>query len=257
MRVRAEKAYLRNAAKIITVSDHLADILRRRHGIRAEIIPNGFDPEDYDETVQTSSPRSSKFSLTYAGALLLPQRDPRPVAEALLRLFNTGLIDPKEVSLDLYGVDKVQVARALERGGLEKMVKVHDRISTSQCVDVLRSSTVLLLLTHGGEKGIMTAKIFEYLAARRPILSVPKDRDCVDALLRETNAGVSCDSVEEIADVLLKWYREWCRTGTVCCCSKREVVAKYSREKQTERLSALLQECIAHASTRGVGKMVR
>ena len=67
----------------------------------------------------------------------------------------------------------------------------------------------LLHLAHGGQKGIMTGKIFEYLGARRPILFILGDNDCEDALLKEIQAGVICRNTEEAAAQLLRWYRQW------------------------------------------------
>jgi hypothetical protein len=46
------------------------------------------------------------------------------------------------------------------------------------------------------EPGIYSGKIFEYLAARGPILAIGKYCDVVDELLKNTNAGISSLSVE-------------------------------------------------------------
>ncbi|PQP34720.1 hypothetical protein C6A37_06290, partial [Desulfobacteraceae bacterium SEEP-SAG9] len=88
---------------------------------------------------------------------------------------------------------------------------------------------------------ILTTKVFEYLAAKRPILCVPGDDGGeLDDLIRVTNAGCSCPTAESVATVVKRWYEEWKKIGTVICQSKEQEVQKYSREKQAGQLADLL-----------------
>ena len=69
---------------------------------------------------------------------------------------------------------------------------------------------------------------------------MPNDGDCIDQLLRETNAGVNCSTVEEIAAQLRKWYLEWKATGTVAYQGTEEAIMKYSCKEQASQLAKLL-----------------
>ena len=71
-------------------------------------------------------------------------------------------------------------------------------------------------------------------------MCIPGDNDCVDALLKETQAGVICRNAEETASQILRWYQEWQQTGTVSYYARDEQIMKYSREKQAGQLAELL-----------------
>jgi hypothetical protein len=101
----------------------------------------------------------------------------------------------------------------------------------------------LLLLAHRHDKGLMTSKVFEYLGAGRPILSIPSDGDVIDALLSETGAGASASTAEEVGRILLEYYREWRDGGRVGCRGDSRAIARYTRRSQAARLA----EVLAHA----------
>lgn len=245
-RLLVEKRLIRSAAAVVTVSEALAETLAGRHHREVRVVPNGFDPDDVAAGPDSPPPKPPKFNITYTGALLLPQRNPRPVLDALARLIDGGQVDVRDVSLDFYGAAPEMVSRVFQGHRHEAVVRAFARVSARECAEVQRSSAVLLQLAHGDEKGIMTGKIFEYLAAGRPILSVPKDGDCVDELLEETNAGASWTTVDEIAGQLSAWYREWKETGDVRQEANKSAVLKYSRKEQTRQLADVL-DCACSA----------
>ncbi len=81
-------------------------------------------------------------------------------------------------------------------------VQRNDYIPHSEAVQVMKNAYVLLLLTKApigksgkpyDAAGILTGKLFEYLAARRPIIGIgPIDGEAAD-ILKETGAGVMID----------------------------------------------------------------
>ena len=76
--------------------------------------------------------------------------------------------------------------------GLGDRIELLGYVSRRRSLELQRDSEALLLLipdSGGRGKGVLTGKIFEYLAAERPILAVvPPDGAAAD-LLRETGAG--------------------------------------------------------------------
>ncbi|MGA2463615.1 MAG: glycosyltransferase [Thermodesulfobacteriota bacterium] len=244
IRLIQEMRYLKNASAIVTVSEGLAEVMTKRHGRKVHVIPNGYDPDSVLEDGQGTS-KHPKFNITYTGALLLPQRNPVPVLDALKQLSEAGQIDLNDVSVDFYGVPREVIEKVMNGHACKHIIRVFSRVSAEECINVQRSSAILLQLAHSEERGIMTGKIFEYLAARRPIISVPKDGDCVDGLLKETNAGVSCTTVDEIAKQLYVWYLEWKRTGNIEQHVNKGAMLKYSRREQTKQLAYLLNQIVA------------
>jgi len=238
--VPVEKRLVRTAAAITAVNDGQAEILRQRHGRDVTVIPNGFDPDDY---AAGPVPGDGKFVILHAGTLYA-HRDPRPLFEALAMLLRRGDVGAGDVSVRFYGgniAPAVEAARACLPPGI---MEGHAPVPHAEMIRLEQSASVLLLLACGGSKGVTPGKLLEYVGARRPILAVPNDHASVDAQLRETGAGVSCSTPDEIAAQLLEWYREWKQTGTVACRADEGAIATYSRKRQATQLADVLNAIV-------------
>jgi glycosyltransferase involved in cell wall biosynthesis len=95
----------------------------------------------------------------------------------------------------------------------------------------------------GRGKGVLSGKVFEYLAAERPILAaVPPDGAAAE-LIRETNAGVVAapDDVEGLAAALRTLHDAWAADmldGTRLSPTDRE---RLGRGARVEELAELLR----------------
>lgn len=235
----------KRAAAVVTVSPALAATLSRRLDRPVHTIPNGFDPEEHARAKVTRQGPNKRFTLTYAGSIYPAHRDPRPLFAALDRLAARGEIDLSEVSVNFWGPGPATLTQLLPGFECRVCVNAPGFIPRKQALAVQQVSDALLLLSHGGERGIYTSKVFEYLGARRPILCIPGDGDCVDALLKETGAGVSCSTADEICALLLRWYREWKATGSVRYQGRDEAAMRYTREAQAKALAELFDSLVA------------
>jgi len=111
-----------------------------------------------------------------------------------------------------------------------------------------RESQLLLLLKWNDtqQRVIYPAKIFEYLAARRPVIAVGGFPDVVDRLLDETKAGVSGQTVEDIKSILLRLYREYRSTGAVSYSGDEAETGKYSHREMAKKFAAILDSLPDH-----------
>ena len=107
-----------------------------------------------------------------------------------------------------------------------------------------RDSDVLLLLipdAGGRGKGVLSGKVFEYLAAGRPILAaVPPDGAAAE-LIQETGAGivVAPDDVDGLRDALLELNRRFTSGGlpdVQLSPEWRHSVARSTRVEETAEL---------------------
>ncbi|MDT8301038.1 MAG: glycosyltransferase [Sedimentisphaerales bacterium] len=236
---KVEPRIISSASAIVTVSEPLKEVLQTRHKMPVHVINNGFDPSDYDIDVQQNR---EIFNIVYTGKIIFPLRDPSPLFEALATLISDDKVESSKINVSFYGTESEDILDRLIQNypALNNVVHIFPRVSFRKSIQIQKQASILLHLAHGGEKGIMTGKVFEYLGARRPILCIPGDNDCVDALLKETKAGVSCRNSEETAAQVLYWYQEWLQTGTVSYHARDEQSVKYSREKQAGQLAELL-----------------
>jgi glycosyltransferase involved in cell wall biosynthesis len=278
VRLFLQKRYLRRAAALVTISEAHGRVLEVRHGKPVYIIPNGFDPDDL---AATDRPALDKFLLLYTGIFSTGEHTNfRVVLDAIARLAKGG--GPSRPSQSGYCAAPDAIAQAAGKGsppsrsglcvggvnpddfelefmgrGVERRVEVmfagHELrrlarasgpVARRACLARQRAAAVLLQNTFPGRQGVMTGKIFEYLAARRPILAIPRDHDCIDRVLEETGAGASCTTVEEVADRLRAWYAEWKATGTVVGRGRVESIMKYSRKAEAEELAKVLDAVV-------------
>jgi len=102
---------------------------------------------------------------------------------------------------------------------------------------------VLLLLSWNdpNEKGVIPAKIYEYLAAKRPILSIGKvGGGEVSLMLERTKAGLDLSDVENIKHTLLLEYTEFKNQGSVQYQGIEEEIEKFSQREMARKYSDIL-----------------
>lgn len=242
---RIEPSLLKTCSMITTVSEPLREILEARHHKPVYVVENGFDHADYVGG-QDPEARASVFHIVYTGKIIFPLRDPSPLFEAVSELVTDGKIEPAKIKISFYGTEAESTLLELagRYPGLDGIVDIQPRIAFQEAVAIQKRASVLLHLAHGSERGILTGKVFEYLGARRPILCIPGDRDCVDALLDQTRAGVACPDVENVARQLICWYDQWRRTGKVIYEGIDAEIAKHSRQERAGVLAGLLDRCV-------------
>ncbi|NQE44520.1 hypothetical protein C5S31_00680, partial [ANME-1 cluster archaeon GoMg2] len=185
---------------------------------------------------------SDKFSIVYTGNLYRGKRDPEPLLKAIQKLILEGIIEPDEVVIDFYGYDEGWLERDVERYGLQDIVRVHGVIPREEALKKQREAQILLLLTWNDptERGVYTGKVFEYLAARRPILSMGISGGVVEDLLKETNAGVHTSSQEEIERALKIFHSEFKLKGRVGYCGISTKIERYSQREMARKFADVL-----------------
>ena len=109
-----------------------------------------------------------------------------------------------------------------------------------------RDSEALLLLipdAGGRGRGVLSGKVFEYIAARRPILAaVPPDGAAAD-LIRETGAGIVAapDDVDALRDALLELDRRFRNGGLQDVALSEDWRRRLARSTRVEETAELLR----------------
>ncbi len=231
----------RAASHVLAVSDYHA-VMLRHGGQPVSIIPNGFDPELARPA--TTPPARDIFQIVYTGKIVRGQCA-RPVVHAVNALVKAREIPAARIALRFYGTQPRAFREDVDCPDLVVHPILLPQVSLSEALHCQRSATVLLLLQlvdAAKAAGVFTGKLYEYLAARRPILLYPADRDGIGRLLSATGAGVGCYDETELKAVLLGWYREWERTGDISLPFKTDEVEKYNRKRQVQRVAEILDQ---------------
>jgi glycosyltransferase involved in cell wall biosynthesis len=171
---------------------------------RVITIPNGCD---FDDFAGLEYHRTDRLRLTHAGSFF-GKRDPKPFLRALA---DSGLDD---VTVRFLGDFRPGDREYLESLELGDRVELIDYVPRRESLRLQRDSDALLLLipeAGGRGKGILSGKVFEYLAAERPILALVPPDGAAAQLIRDTGAGIVAapDDVAGIRDALLEVHARW------------------------------------------------
>jgi glycosyltransferase involved in cell wall biosynthesis len=237
---RLELRTLSIADALVTTSTFWAEKLKRLHGKAAYTITNGFDPETM---AKGKAHLTQKFTITYTGQIYTGKQDPSKLLAALKTLISEGTVDPKNVEVRFYGTKNELLKKKIEGYGLSDVVRQYGVIPRTASFKRQRESQLLLLLNWEDplEKGTYTGKVFEYLAAQRPILATGGfGKDVIEELLAETNSGIYCQTVEETKKAVREMYLEYQTKGKVAYHGIAEKIGKYSYREMAKNFAEIL-----------------
>jgi glycosyltransferase involved in cell wall biosynthesis len=227
----------RSADAIVCVSDAIAAEMRERDPKgRVITIANG---SDFDDFAGLEHHASASFRITHAGSFF-GKRDPRPFLTALGR---SGLDD---VVARFVGDFRSADREWAESQGLLDKVELIPYAPRRRSLELQRDSEALLLLipeAGGRGKGVLSGKVFEYLAAERPILAVVPPEGAAAELIRETGAGVvvAPDDVDGMATALRELHGRWQAHTLDGTPLSEDWRWKVSRRARVEELARLLE----------------
>ncbi len=211
--VQTESRLVRSAAALITVSEPWANDYRRKYGKPTWVVYNGFDPKDYGVEPGQGSPDVPQLRIVYTGGIYVGRRDPSALFAAL-RLMGAAA---DGVRVEFFGTAVAHVQPLVEEYGVERLVTVHPRVPNTESVAVQKRADVLLIMQWNDplEQGNVPGKLFEYLAARRPILGLGLETGVPATIIRERGAGVYSNDPAEIARHLGGWLEAKRRDGGI------------------------------------------
>lgn len=227
----------RSADAIVTVSDAIADEVRERSPRGpVETIANG---SDFDDFAGFEHHVSDRFRITHTGSFF-GKRDPRPFLTALGQ---AGLDDVVARFLGDFRSSDREWAEQQNLGPRLELIPYAPRRTS---LALQRDSEALLLLipdAGGRGRGVLSGKVFEYLAAERPILAVVPPDGAAAELIRDSGAGlvVAPEDVEGMTAALRDLHDRW-RAGTLEATGLSEDWrTKVSRRTRVEELARLLE----------------
>ncbi len=225
------------ADAVVAAADAIADEARALSPKgRVVTIANGCD---FDDFAGLAHHASSRFRITHTGSFF-GKRDPRPFLQAFA---DSGLED---LVARFVGDFRSSDREFLEALALGDRVELLEYVPRRRSLALQRDSEALLLLipdAGGRGRGVLSGKVFEYLAAERPILAAVPPDGAAAQLIRETGAGVVAapDDPDAIREALVSLHARWRAgelNGTPLSPEQRE---RLSRGARVEELAELLR----------------
>lgn len=232
---RLEQKVLRQASHIITTSFTTKAEFEKKTKKPVSMITNGYDT--YDHSV---AGLDKKFTISHIGSLL-SGRNPHNLWKILGELVREEESFAADFELKLAGAVSKEVVETMGSYGLSNHINSIGYISHKQALSLQQSSQVLLLVEvdSSDTRGIIPGKLFEYMAANRPILAVGPEHWDVERILNESGSGnyFKYDQKEEMKFRISEYYQLF-KNDQLRSNSKN--LEKYSRKHLTGRLAELL-----------------
>ena len=234
--VQVARLAARMADAIVTVTPTIAEEMRRLNA-RGPIatIPNGCDFDDFEGLEYHQSER---FRITHTGSFF-GARTAKPFLDALSR-------SDRRIVARFVGDFRASEREWAEQLDLAGRVELLGYVSRRRSLELQRDSeALLLLLPDAGErnKDVPSGKIFEYLAAERPILAaVPRDGKAAE-LIEATKSGnvVQADDPDALAAELGRMFEQWLAGVLPAPKLTAEWKEKLSRKSRARELLAVLE----------------
>jgi glycosyltransferase involved in cell wall biosynthesis len=238
---RMELEVLKTADLVTTVSWEMARDFRVTGAKNVEVVTNGYDEEDFAGVNTAPDP---EFVILHTGSLN-KDRNPIEFFEALKILRDQNAEFREKCKLRLIGKTDHAVRESLENFGLSSMLEqiefvLHEKVPA----ELARASLLVLPLNNTpNAKGILTGKLFEYLASGRKVLAIgPVDGD-VARVLEETKAGiiVPFGETDKMTDALLELFEQY-RKGNLLTTSTG--IENYAWNSLAKKFCSLFESCI-------------
>jgi hypothetical protein len=144
-----------------------------------------------------------------------------------------GLMRRDDVQIDFYGSPEPSVDYLSHACGLDGVATQRGMVGRDEALAAERRAQLLLLVLSSSAKdaGTIPGKVFEYLAARRPIVAVGSVRGEVADLLAATKSGTQATSVKEMRELILAAYHEYVDDGRVSYRCDEDAVEQFSQIK--------------------------
>lgn len=235
---RLEQQVLDGADTIIAVTPMVQEDFQKRTTTPVSLVTNGFDEDDFQLDGEPQS--GGKFVLVHTG-LFADDGNPVSLWNALASLCSRDEAFAESLEIWLAGKVDGGILKSLETFGLKDRTKnlgylPHRETVARQCA----ASILLLPLRQEPEyRKVLPGKIFEYLAAGRPVLGIGQEDGAAAAVLRDSGAGemFDWDRQRAMEDFI---YGIWQSGRNGKPAGKGSNVDKYSRKALTGQLVKIL-----------------
>ena len=242
---RLEKGVLDAASAVIAVTPLMQEELQAKTKTPVRMITNGFDEDDF--AVEPLC--DGFFNLTHTG-LLASDGNPEKLWKVLGEKCTENPLFREKLRIRLVGKTDADVLGNIEAAGLgPNTVNVGYKTHLEAVAEQKGASALLLPLRNDPEYIlILPGKLFEYLAARRPILGIGQTDGAMAGVIDGTGSGTVSgwddeETLRAFIDTLWKQYLD----GGIK--APDGDISEFSRKNLTRRLAATLGEVSQKSTT--------
>jgi glycosyltransferase involved in cell wall biosynthesis len=234
---RMERRLLGSADAVVCVSEPAAADLRDRGIADPVLIPNGWDPETEPAG---GEPRAGfdpdRVTLLYTGRFGSYGRDPRPLVDAIRELAHARPETAARFELAIAGPLTAAETELFATDLSPARITALGSVPREQAIALQRAADALLLVAQPTRSQLLNIKLFEYLAAGRPVLALAAGTEAGRVVEEIGGESVRADDPVAIARAL-----ERLVAGQLAAPSPTSV-APYTYPGPAERMAAVVED---------------
>ena len=234
---KLEQSVLDDATAIVAVSPLVQKDFAQMTDTPVHLVTNGYDESDYMTPVEPDG----KFNVVHTG-LLTADGNPVALWDVLGEKCREDKAFAENFHLTLAGKTDAKVLESIKAAGLETYLTDLGYINHDKAVQEQRKASILILpiREEPETKAILPGKLFEYLAAQRPILGVGTREGAMATVLQETGAEKIFDWTDK-SDI--RSYIDRCWESFLAGTLKTEAtdIQRFSRRSTAKQMAALFE----------------
>lgn len=225
---------------ITTVSDGLADDLRKITTTQVEVVFNGFDSEDQNKILEIPRKKNDKFIIAFTGTFYSGANNPAPLLNALSELNIERKISSNDIEMIFAGTN-CDIQEDINKFGLKNYYSYLGTIPREDALKIQYNADAVLFFTYNKMKGLLSGKIYEYLFLSREIWSIGMpEKTEVDNIIIKSNAGIYFGTdVEKIKSHIMDRISGSINGEKI---KNTDFISSFEQKKQAEKLLSLYYE---------------
>jgi glycosyltransferase involved in cell wall biosynthesis len=242
---RMEQHTFKQSKKITIASPTWAADLENIGAKNVDVLYYGYDEDDFTKI----TPQADKFFTFCHAGLLGFDRNPEGFFAAVESLNEEIPGFKKDFRLKLMGQVDFEVTNAINKYNLSNQVILLGTVQRDISLQEICNAWALLLPLNKADnaKGRMPGKFYEYLRAKRPVISFgPNDSD-VTAIINDYKVGANFiyTDFESIKKYVKSLYLNYYVKSDFSGINAAKDIAVFSNENQTKKLAHFLNEMVS------------
>lgn len=237
---RLEKSVLDSCSAVVAVSPLVQKEFQQMTSTVVHLITNGYDQSDFAQSVEPDG----YFNLVHTG-LFASDGNPTTLWKVLSDKASRDPLFAQKLRIRLCGKTDAPILDAIHSAGLSENLIDRGYQPHGEAVREQKGATILLLpLRKEPEyKAVLPGKLFEYLAARHPILGIGQSDGAMATIVRGTLAGETLEWDDEsgIRNFIDLHWEAFLKGESLY---KGRDISSYSRKAVSHQMAELLDSLI-------------
>lgn len=195
---KLESSIIKEASALTFVTKTMQNAYQKfytQYQNKMHCVYNGFDKGDFPTV---SEPLNDKLSFFYAGSFYNGLRSPLPLLQLLDKAFEENLLTKDEVQIQIAGnIDEIQ-KQAMRDYKSYYCIEFLGNLPRTEVLQYMCRTTFLWLIVANIKSHYQTIpiKLFEYIAAKRPIVNFAPIVSESSQILQEKNLGYNFNTLD-------------------------------------------------------------